>query len=269
MAKEDPGRVEELWKELRLEKNEMLKKEPELKEKLKELIKEYSDIFSSSEQSFGKTSLIEFEIRLEPGTKPVKTKLRPINPKQRASLKEQIDKWVAEDVVEECESPWASALVPVLKKDGSTRWAVDYRPLNKATIKDSYPLPSISENLEKLQGSQVFSTLDAAGAYHCVPVEASSRPLLAFITPFGLYTFKRMPFGASNSGPCYARFMEMLVSKLKSPWTLCYLDDMMVHTLTTAQHLEELRKVFQMHREAGIRLKAKKTELFEKQACYL
>ena len=269
VAKEDPGRVEELWKELRLEENEMLKKEPELKEKLKELIKEYSDIFSSPEQSFGKTSLIEFEIRLEPGTKPVKTKLRPINPKQRASLKEQIDKWVAEDVVEECESPWASALVPVLKKDGSTRWAVDYRPLNKATIKDSYPLPSISENLEKLQGSQVFSTLDAAGAYHCVPVEASSRPLLAFITPFGLYTFKRMPFGASNSGPCYARFMEMLVSKLKSPWTLCYLDDMMVHTLTMAQHLEELRKVFQMHREAGIRLKAKKTELFEKQACYL
>ena len=95
-------------------------------------------------------------MNLKPGSKPVKAKVRPTNPKQRADLREQLDRWVAEDVVEECESPWASALVPVLKKDGSTRWAVDYRPLNKMTIKDSYPLPSISENLDKLQGSKVF-----------------------------------------------------------------------------------------------------------------
>ena len=268
-AKEPDGRAEELLQELRLDEKELLNADPALKEQVKELVREYSDVFSSPEVAFGKTSLIEFEIHLEPGSKPVKAKLRPTNPKQRADLKEQLDKWKAEDVVEECESPWASALVPVLKKDGSTRWAVDYRPLNKMTIKDSYPLPSINENLEKLQGSQIFSTLDAAGAYHCIPVEEKARPMLAFVTPFGVHTFKRMPFGASNSGPCYARFMEMLVSKLRSPWTLCYLDDLMVHTMDTKLHLKELRKVFQMHREAGIRLKAKKTDLFEVQADYL
>ena len=268
-VKEPDGRAEELIKELKLDEKELLNADPALKEQVKELVREYSDIFSSPEVAFGKTSLIEFEIHLEPGSKPVKSKLRPINPKQRADLKEQLDKWKAEDVVEECESPWASALVPVLKKDGSTRWAVDYRPLNKMTIKDSYPLPSINENLEKLQGSQIFSTLDAAGAYHCVPVAEQARPMLAFVTPFGVHTFKRMPFGASNSGPCFARFMEMLISKLRSPWTLCYLDDLMVHTINTKQHVEELRKVFQMHREAGIKLKAKKTDLFEVQANYL
>ena len=268
-TKESDSRAEELIKELRLDEKELLNADPALKEQVKELVGEYSDVFSSPEVAFGKTSLIEFEIHLEQGSKPVKARVRPTNPKQRADLKEQLDRWKAEDVVEECESPWASALVPVLKKDGSTRWAVDYRPLNKMTIKDSYPLPSINENLEKLQGSQVFSTLDAAGAYHCIPVEEKSRPMLAFVTPFGLHTFKRMPFGASNSGPCYSRFMEMLVSKLRSPWTLCYLDDLMVHTINTKQHLEELRKVFQMHREAGIKLKAKKTDLFEVQANYL
>ena len=68
------------------------------------------------------------------------------------------------------------------------------------TIKNSYSLPSISDNLEKLQGSRVFGTLDAAGAYHCVPVAAKTRLLLAFVTPFGLYTLKRMPIGASNAG---------------------------------------------------------------------
>ena len=268
-VKDTDNRAEELIRELKLDEKKLLNADPALKEQVKELVREYSDVFSSPEVAFGKTSLIEFEIHLEPGSKPVKSKLRPINPKQRADLKEQLDKWKAEDVVEECESPWASALVPVLKKDGSTRWAVDYRPLNKMTIKDSYPLPSINENLEKLQGSQIFSTLDAAGAYHCVPVAEQARPMLAFVTPFGVHTFKRMPFGASNSGPCFARFMEMLISKLRSPWTLCYLDDLMVHTVTTKQHLDELRKVFQMHREAGIKLKAKKTDLFEVQANYL
>ena len=268
-TKESEDRCEELIKELGLDDKKLLNADPDLKEKVKALVREYADIFSSPEVSFGKTSLMEFEVTLEPGSKPVKAKVRPTNPKQRQDLREQLDKWEAEDVVEECESPWASALVPVLKKDGGIRWAVDYRPLNKMTIKDSYPLPSISENLEKLQGSQVYSTLDAAGAYHCIPVEAKSRPMLAFVTPFGLYTWKRMPFGAANSGPCYSRFMEMLVSKLRSPWTLCYLDDLMVHTVTTEQHLDELRKVFQMHREAGIRLKAKKTFLFETEAYYL
>ena len=268
-AKESEDRSEELIKELGLDEKKLLNADPDLKEKVKALVREYTDIFSSPEVSFGKTSLIEFEVTLEPGSKPVKAKVRPTNPKQRQDLREQLDRWEAEDVVEECESPWASGLVPVLKKDGGIRWAVDYRPLNKMTIKDSYPLPSISENLEKLQGSQVYSTLDAAGAYHCIPVHAKTRPLLAFVTPFGLYTWKRMPFGAANSGPCYSRFMEMLVSKLRSPWTLCYLDDLMVHTVTTEHHLDELRKVFQMHREAGIRLRAKKTFLFETEAYYL
>ena len=268
-AKESDDRAEELIKELRLDEKKLLNADPALKEKVKALVREYTDVFSSPEVAFGKTSLLEFEVHLEQGSKPVKAKVRPLNPKQKQDLRDQLDRWEAEDVVEECESPWASALVPVLKKGGGIRWAVDYRPLNKMTIKDSYPLPSISENLDKLQGSKVFSTLDAAGAYHCVPVAAKSRPLLAFVTPFGLYTWKRMPFGAANSGPCYSRFMEMLVSKLKSPWTLCYLDDLMVHTVTTEQHLEELKKVFQMHREAGIKLRASKTYLFETEAHYL
>ena len=268
-AKEEEDRVEEVIKELRLDEKELLNEDPEMKRKVKELVREYIDIFSSPELAFGKTDLVEFEIDLEPGSKPYKTKVRPINPKQRQDLKEQLKRWQDEDVVEECESPWASALVPVLKKDGSTRWAVDYRPLNRMTIKDSYPLPSISENLEKLQGSRVFSTLDAAGVYHVVPVAEKARPLLAFITPFGLYTWKRMPFGASNSAPCFSRFMDMLVNKLRSPWVLGYLDDLLAHTITMEQHLEELKKIFLMHREAGIKLKAKKTDLFEKEVHYL
>ena len=91
---------------------------------------------------------------------------------------------------------------------------MDYRQLNSVTIKDAYPLLNINENLDKLQGSKIFSTLDATGAYHTIHVKDEAKPMLAFTTPFGLYTFKRMPFGPTNSGQVYSRFMQMLVDKL-------------------------------------------------------
>ena len=73
-----------------------------------------------------------------------------------------------------------------LKKNRETRWAIDYRALNTVTITDSYPLPNIQDNLDKLQGSFIFSVIDAAGAYNIVPVAEMARPLLAFTTPLGL-----------------------------------------------------------------------------------
>ena len=264
---------EELFKDLKLEETPMLQKNPKLMKRVKDLIVEYRDIFSCPDQLIGKTNLCEFAIELEPNAQPHKAKLRPLNPKQKESLREQLAKWQQgpkEDwIAEECESPWAAALVPVQKKNGETRWAVDYRPLNAVTVKDSYPLPNIQENLEKLQGSKIFSTLDAAGAYHTIPVAEATKPLLAFTTPFGLFTFNRMPFGATNAGQVYVRMMEMLVNKLKSPYTLAYVDDLIAHTPSVELHLDELRRVFQMHREAGIRLGAKKTTLFAEEANYL
>ena len=128
-------------------------------------------------------------------------------------------------VIEPSTSPWGSALVPVLKKDGTTRWAVDYRPLNRMTIPDSYPLPNIQENLERLAGSKIFTTLDAAQAYMTIRVNEKSKPLLAFVTPFGTYSFRRMPFGARNSGNIYSRFVELLVSKMRSPFVVMYINN--------------------------------------------
>ena len=196
----------------------------------------------SPDQAIGKTDLAEFKITLEPDAVPKKAKVRPLNPAQKKSLREQLDIWIKEDIIEESQSPWASALVPVRKwnKPDKIRWAIDYRALNKVTIKDSYPLPNISENLDKLQGSKIFSTLDAAGAYHTIPVEQKSRPLLAFTTPFGLFQYKRMPFGPANSGQTYTRFMETVIERLRSPWVIAYVDDVIVHTLDLQQHMEEL-----------------------------
>ena len=266
---QDEENLENLYKELKLDENKMLLEHPAMMTKVKETIRKYKNVFSNPEQTIGRTNLMEFNIQLEEGAKPVKAKVRPLNPKQKASLKEQLDVWKKEDVIEETESPWASALVPVLKKGGGTRWAVDYRNLNAVTIADAYPLPNIGENIDNLQGSRVYSTLDASAAYHTIPVEEKARPLLAFITPFGSYTYKRMPFGAKNAGATYSRFIDLLIGKLRSPYLLAYVDDVIIHTPNLDIHLLELEKALKMHEEAGIKLNAKKTHLFREEADYL
>lgn len=262
-------RSEQLLKDLQIEDNEMLRSNPEIKKKVKELVVEYQDVFSEPGNEIGRTNLMEFTVDLKPEARPIRQRLRPLNPKQRESLQKQLEVWKHEGVIEEVSSPWASPLVPALKKGGDIRWAVDYRRLNEVTIADSFPLPSISENLEKLQGSRVFSTLDAAAAYMTIPTSKKCRPYLAFITPNGLFSFKRMPFGAKNSGSTYARFVELCISKLKSEHILAYVDDVIVHTPDLNQHVEEIRKVLKMHREAGIKLRAHKTKIFQKEADYL
>ena len=255
--------------ELKIEENVILKKNPAVKQKLMEILEKYQEVFSSPEKIIGRTNLIEFNVKITPGSKPVRERIRPLNPMLRESLQEQISTWKKEGVIEETSSPWAAAMVPVTKKDGTVRWAVDYRPLNKVTVIDSYPLPCIEENIEKLAGSQIYSTLDAASAYNIIPVEKRSRNFLAFVCAFGTFTFKRMPFGATNAGATYSRFVNLMVERLRSPHILVYLDDVIVATTSLEAQLKELERALAAHMECGIRLKAKKTFLFLEKVNYL
>ena len=234
-------RLEEVWAELKLEENPILKSNPKVRGRLAALIEEYLDVFSKPEAMYGQTDLMEFDIELKPDARPAKARCRPLNPKQKESLQKQLDLWKREEVIEESNSPWAAALVPCLKKGGEARWAVDYRPLNAMTVADSYPLPRIADNLERLQGAKIFSTLDAAGAYHVIPVSKHTRPLLAFTTPFGLYQFRRLPFGVRNAVSAYSRFMDLLVSRLRSESIIVYLDDIIIATNGVEEHLRDLR----------------------------
>ena len=144
-------------------------------------------------------------------------KHRPLNPVMEESLRQQIDRWLEQRVVEEADSPWSFPLVPVPKKNSrEVRWAVDYRRLNAVTKKDAFPLPNIADNLSRLAGSRVFSALDGAGAFHAIPVRCADREKTAFSSPFGQYQFVRMPFGLANAPATYSR----LVAKAFAPSTI-------------------------------------------------
>ena len=271
--KEHKPDVAEILKKLRIEENEILKKNPVIKGKLIELVSGYADVFCDPEGvQIGTTSLIEFDVELKEGSKPVRQRLRPLNPKQRESLRKQLDLWIKEEVVEESNSPWASPLVPAKKKGGdgnAIRWAVDYRMVNSMTVGDAWPIPSIEENLEKLQGARYFSAIDASAAYHTIPVNEKSRPYLAFLTPWGTYQYKKMPFGAKNAGQCYSRLVELSIMKLRSKNILAYIDDIICCTQDLLEHLKELEDIFRMHREAGIKIRAEKTHLIRPEVEYL
>jgi hypothetical protein len=102
-------------------------------------------------------------------------------------------------VIKPAHGPWSSPIVLVKKKDGSSRFCIDFRRLNSVTRKDAHPLPRIDDTLDALAGAQWFSTIDLASGYWQVEMENRDREKTAFVTPFGLYQFKVMPFGLCNA----------------------------------------------------------------------
>ena len=263
---------EKIISDLKIKDNEYLKKDKKRLSEVVELIREYQDVFSSPQTPFGNTDLIEFQVDLKPGSEPVQAKVRPLNPRQQEDLKKTLEQWEAEGIVRPApadRSSWASPMVPVLKKSGETRWCIDFRSLNAKTIPDRFPLPSIELNLEKLQGSSIYSTLDAAAAYHTIPVAKKSRAYLCFISYFGLFECLKMPFGAKNAAATYSRFVQKALRNLDPNHTLAYLDDIIIHTDNYRAHLKHLRAALQAHRAAGLKLKATKTHLFQSQVNYL
>ena len=158
---------------------------------------------------------MEFKIDLNLDAQPVKKCVGSLPPPPlKANLKVQLDEWMRDCVIEPAASPWASLLVPVKKKKGLVRWATDFRVLNSLTEEDAFPTLNISEVLETFGESNVFSTLDAQNAYHCISIEEKSRPLTAFTTAFGLYQFVRLPFGLKNAGAAYCRLVSRLIEML-------------------------------------------------------
>lgn len=177
--------------QFKLLENPVLKEPGRLKQAQECLVRHFAAFSINGE--FGKTELIQHHIPTTPGP-PIKCKSRPLNPIMEAKLKTQVNEWEKHDVAEPCQSPWSVPLVPVLKKGPAkeVRWCCDFRRLNARTIKDTFPLPNIEDNLSRLSRSQFFSGIDGAGAYHVVAIAPEDRDKTAFSTPFGTYRFKRM-----------------------------------------------------------------------------
>lgn len=240
---------------------------PEERQQALDLLLDFADTFSQDGE-FGQTDLVKHTIHTGP-IAPVKCRNRPINPALVDDLRQQLDTWLRHGVIEPSQSPWSSALVAAKKKNGKTRWCVDYRALNEATTKDAYPMPLIEENLAQLAHSKVFSGVDGSGAFHVVALDEEAKPKTAFATPWGLFQFRCMPFGLCNAPATYSRLMHIVLQGIPASQALSYLDDTLVHSPNVDLHLRYLRTVLQAHRKAGLKLQPSKCQFFRREAEYL
>ncbi|KMQ83515.1 integrase core domain protein [Lasius niger] len=175
----------------------------------------------------------------------------------------------SQGVIEESRSPWVSPVVMVKKKDGSLRFCVDYRKLNAATVKDSYPLFRIEDILDRLSGNSWFSTLDLKSGYWQVKVNPKDKEKTVFSVGSGLWQFRVMPFGLCNAPATFERLMEKVLREVISKICLVYLDDVIVFSKTFEEMMINLRKVFLCLRMANLKINPKKCSLFSRKVKYL
>uniref|UniRef100_A0A0C9RDU3 Pol_3 protein n=1 Tax=Fopius arisanus TaxID=64838 RepID=A0A0C9RDU3_9HYME len=206
---------------------------------------------------------------------------KPINRKQyrpplehTEEIKTQVRKMLSQGIIGPSESPYNSPLWIVPKKadsKGNKRWrlVIDFRELNKKTIGDSYPLPDISEILDKLGGAKYFSVFDLANGFHQITMDPEDREKTAFTSPDGHFEYLKMPFGLKNAPAVFQRMMNHILYGLTGTELYVYLDDIVVYAQDLNQHYERINRLFKRLKRQGVTLQPDKCRFLCKEVGYL
>ena len=211
----------------------------------KEMLKRNAKTFSKNDLDMGRTNLVKHHIKLTDPI-PFKEAYRRIPPQMYDEVKAHIQEMLDLGAIRPSNSPWASAIVLVRKKDGRLRFCIDLRRLNNRTVKDAYSLPKIESILDSLLGAKIFSTLDLKAGYWQVEMAEECKAYTAFTCgPLGFYECDTMPFGATNAPATFQRLMHDCLGDLNMRWCIVYLDDIIIFSDSKEEHLKRLEAVFQ------------------------
>ena len=234
---------------------------PDERSGLIDLLKSYLDVFAWSYEDMPglDPTIVQHQLPILPHARPVKQKLRRLHPRWRLQVKEEIQKKLSIGFLSVVKYPeWLANVVPVLKKDGKVRVCVDFRDLNKASPKDDFPLPYINVLVDSTVGHPMLSFMDGFSRYNHILMALEDMEKTSFITEWGTYYYRVMPFGLKGAEATYQRASTTLFHDMMHRDVEVYVDDMIVKSRDRADHLAALQIFFERIRQFRLRLNPKK-----------
>lgn len=234
------------------------------------LFSKYRACVATNVKELGKVNSHEMIINLN-DSKPVQFRPYRASPTDRQKIREIVDELLESGIIRESNSPYSSPALLVNKKNGEKRLCIDYRALNKVTVKDKYPMPRIEDLIDRLQGCRVFTSLDLKSGYYQIKMSESNESIskTAFITEDGHYEFLRLPFGLANAPSCFQQMMHKVIGNLRFGKVIVYLDDVLIVSETVEENLQLLEEVLKIFKENGLTLNLKKCHFLKTEIEFL
>ncbi|GJT51453.1 putative reverse transcriptase domain-containing protein [Tanacetum coccineum] len=206
-------------------------------------------------------STSEFQL-IGNGAAPVARAPYRLAPSKMKELSEQLKELSDKGFIRPSSSPWGAPVLFVKKKDGSFRMCIDYRELNKLTVKNRYPLPRIDDLFDQLQGSSVYSKIDLRSGYHQLRVREEDIPKTAFRTRYGHYEFQVMPFGLTNAPAVFMDLMNRVCKPYLDKFVIVFIDDILIYSKNKQEHEEHLKLILELLKKEELYAKFSKCEFW-------
>jgi hypothetical protein len=240
-----------------------------ISESVKLLLNKYKDVFPDKLPGLPPSRDHDHEIKLVPDAAIPKKKMYRMSPLEIEAVKKELNELIERGAIQPSKSPFGSPVLFVKKKDDTLRMCIDYRALNKITVKNHYPLPLIDQIFDALKNAKYFTKIDLTSGYHQIRIKPEDIPKTAFMTPFGLYEFLVMAFGLTNAPATFQDLMQTVFKDQLYIFVLVYIDDILIFSGTEEEHLKHLEQVLKILREHKLYAKLKKCEFFKDQVEYL
>ncbi|CAM8951311.1 unnamed protein product [Rhodiola kirilowii] len=212
---------------------------------------------------------VDHAIELESGARPPAMAPYRMAPPELAELRRQLKELLEAGFVRPSKAPFGAPVLFRKKKDGSLRMCIDYRALNKVTIKNKYPIPLIADLFDQLGHARVFTKLELRSGYYQVRIAEGDEPKTACITRYGSYEYLVMPFGLTNAPATFCTLMNKVFHPYLDQFVVVYLDDIVVYSRSLEEHLQHLREVFRVLRENDLYVKKEKCSFAQLEVLFL
>ncbi|KAJ1695434.1 hypothetical protein LUZ63_012132 [Rhynchospora breviuscula] len=233
------------------------------------VVREFQDVFPEEISGMPPQREIEFGIDVVPGTKPISKAPYRMAPAELKELKIQLEELLEKGFIRPSASPWGAPILFVKKKDGSLRLCIDYRELNKVTVKNRYPLPRIDDLFDQLQGSSVYFKIDLRTGYHQLRIKPEDVEKTAFRSRYGHYEYLVMPFGLTNAPAAFMDLMNRVFRDYLDNFVVVFIDDILVYSRTHEEHVNHLRAVLARLQEHQLFGKLSKCEFWLEKVAFL